>query len=224
MAINVNRWVEPEWALRYLREREAIPHRVEGLEVLLELLPARVERVLDLGTGDGNTLALVLAAHPDATGIGLDFGDEMLRRARERFADDERIEIAHHDLDEPLPADLTGFDAVVSSFAIHHLVHERQRTLYREIYDRVRPGGVFLNAEHVASPTDALHVEFLAAIGKTPAQDDPSNKLVPVPTHLTWLDGCGFVNVECFWKWRELAVVGGTRPGVGAANPGNTHP
>ena len=68
---NVNRWTEPEWALRYLRERDAIPHRVDGLEVLVnELLPERVSRVLDLGTGDGNTLALVLAARPDASGVG----------------------------------------------------------------------------------------------------------------------------------------------------------
>ncbi len=50
--------------------------------MLVELLPATVERVLDLGTGDGNTLALVLAARPQATGVGLDFGEEMLRRAR----------------------------------------------------------------------------------------------------------------------------------------------
>jgi SAM-dependent methyltransferase len=208
---NINRWVEPEWALRYLRERDGIPHRVEGLEVMLELLPARAERVLDLGTGDGNTLALVLAARPEATGVGLDFGDEMLRRARERFAQDERVEIRHHDLDVPLPADLGPFDLVVSSFAIHHLVPERQRALYREVYDRVRPGGVFLNVEHVASRTADLHVQFLAAIGKTPETDDPSNKLVPVPDHLAWLEDVGFVNVECFWKWRELAVVGGSR-------------
>jgi tRNA (cmo5U34)-methyltransferase len=208
---SINRWTETEWALRYLRERDAIPHRVEGLEVLLELLPERVDRVLDLGTGDGNTLALVLAARPGATGLGLDFGAEMLERARARFADDERVTIRHHDLDDPLPADLGTFDAVVSSFAIHHLVPARQRALYTEIYDRVRPGGVFVNAEHVDSPTPQLHEEFLAALGRTLEQDDPSNKLVPVPTHLDWLRGCGFVNVECFWKWRELAVVAGTR-------------
>ena len=124
---NVNRWSETEWALRYLGERDAIPHRVEGMEVLLELLPERVDRVLDLGTGDGNTLALVLAARPTATGIGLDFGVEMLERARARFSDDDRVTIGHHDLDNPLPIDVGTFDAVVSSFAIHHLVPAAQR-------------------------------------------------------------------------------------------------
>jgi SAM-dependent methyltransferase len=208
---DVNRWSEPSWALRYLRERDAIPHRVEGLEVLLELLPARVERVLDLGTGDGNTLALILAAHQQAHGVGLDFGDEMLERARARFEGDARVTIGHHDLDRPLPDDLGDFDVVVSSFAIHHVVPTRQRRLYGEVRDHLRPGGRFANLEHVASRSDELHIEFLAAIGKTPEQDDPSNKLVPVSTHLEWLDDLGFRDVDCFWKWRELALVSGTR-------------
>ena len=59
---------------------------------MLELLPERVERVLDLGTGDGDTLALVLAARPDAEGVGLDFQDEMLGRARVRFDGDARVD------------------------------------------------------------------------------------------------------------------------------------
>ena len=209
---NVNRWTEPEWALRYLRERDSIPHRVEGLEVMLELLPERVERVLDLGTGDGNTLALVLAARPDARGVGLDFQEEMLQRARARFHDDDRVTIGRHDLDVPVPDDLGEFDVVVSSFAIHHLVPDRQRALYREVFARLQPGGRFVNVEHVASRSDELHTSFLAALGKTPGEDDPSNKLVPVSTHLEWLDDLGFRNAECFWKWRELAVLSGTRP------------
>jgi tRNA (cmo5U34)-methyltransferase len=209
---NINRWVEPEWAIRYLRERDAIPHRVEGLEVMLELLPERVERVLDLGTGDGNSLALVLAAHPDAAGVGLDFQEEMLRRARERFEGDPRVTIGKHDLDDPLPRDLGTFDVVVSSFAIHHLVHPRQKELYGEIFEHLRPGGRFVNVEHVASRSDELHIEFLHAVGMTPETDDPSNKLAPVPSHLEWLDDQGFSDADCFWKWRELAVVSGTRP------------
>jgi len=206
----VNWWTEPEWAQRYLRERDAIPHRREGITVLIdELLPARVTRVLDLGTGDGNTLALVLAVRPEATGVGLDFNPEMLARAEERFADDPRVDLAAHDLDDPLPAG--EYDLVVSSFAIHHVVDARKRALYAEVYDRLVPGGAFFNLEHVASPTPELHVEFLHAIGKTPETDDPSNKLTPVETQVQWLREIGFVDADCFWKWRELALFGGTK-------------
>jgi tRNA (cmo5U34)-methyltransferase len=132
--------------------------------------------------------------------------------ARGRFDDDARVQLGSHDLSEPLPGDEEHFDLVVSSFAIHHLDPPRQRVLYGEVFDRLRPGGRFINAEHVASPTKALHEEFLAALGKQPDEDDPSNQLVGTEEHLRWLNGCGFVNVECFWKWRELAVVAGTKP------------
>jgi SAM-dependent methyltransferase len=208
--VSTNLWVNAEHALSYLANRDTLPHRTDALSVLVELLPPRVERVLDLGTGDGVTLALVLAAHPDATGVGLDFGGEMLQRAQERFAGDGRVEIAHHDLAQPLPS-LGEFDLVVSSFAIHHLDPPRQRDLYGEVFSALRPGGVFVNAEHVASPTIELHNEFLAALGSRPEDDDPSNQLVGAEQHLKWLNGCGFVNVDCFWKWRELAVVSGVK-------------
>jgi len=208
--VSVNLWVNGEHALAYLAERDTMPHRTEALGVVLELLPERVERVLDLGTGDGITLDLVLAAHPEATGVGLDFGDEMLQRARSRFDEHDRVEIAHHDLTKPLPS-LGQFDAVVSSFAIHHLDPPRQRALYGEVGAVLRPGGRFVNAEHVASPTPDLHEQFLAALGRRPEDDDPSNQLVGVEQHLRWLNDCGFVNVDCFWKWRELAVVSGVK-------------
>jgi tRNA (cmo5U34)-methyltransferase len=212
MSTSVNRWAEPEWALRYLGERDAIPHRTEGLGVLVELVePRPTRRILDLGTGDGNTLALMLSVHPDATGVGADFQPAMLERARERFADDERVEVIQHDLDAPLPASLGRFDLVVSSFAIHHLVPSRQRALYGEVYELLESGGRFANLEHVDSPTAALHLDFLAACNRTPDQDDPSNKLVPLKSHLEWLDELGYHNADCFWKWRELALVSGTK-------------
>jgi SAM-dependent methyltransferase len=138
----------------------------------------------------------------------------MLERAETRFAERPDVRILEHDLDAPLDAlgDIGTFDVVVSGFAIHHLVDARKQQLYREVFDRLRAGGVFVNVEHVDSPTVALHNDFLAAIGYTPERDDPSNKLVAVETQLGWLRDIGFVDVDCFWKWRELAVLAGTRP------------
>lgn len=210
---NVNLWSEAEHALAYLRTRDRIPHRPEAYEILLEILPEHVDRVLDLGTGDGLALGLVLDARPGSAGVGLDFQDEMLDRARDRFGGESGVDVRRHDLDVALPDDLGYFDVIVSSFAIHHLRFERQRALYGEVFDHLSPGGLFANAEHVASTTPRRHEEFLAALGSSPDQDDPSNKLVPVETHLSWLADCGFADGECLWKWRELAVVTGNKPG-----------
>ena len=73
----------------------------------------------------------------------------MLGAARERFAGDSRVTVIEHNMDHLLP-DLGKFDAVISSFAIHHLVHERKRELYGEIYGALNAGAVFCNLEHVA--------------------------------------------------------------------------
>jgi tRNA (cmo5U34)-methyltransferase len=108
-------------ASRYLDRADQFPHRAEGERVLLEQVPLDARRVLDLGTGDGRLLALLQHERPQMLGVGLDFSDLMLAAARERYAGDERIELARHDLGEPLP-DLGRFDAVVSSMANHPLL------------------------------------------------------------------------------------------------------
>ena len=205
-----NEWETSAHALSYLERADRVPHRVEGEQVLLELvMPTAPGRVLDLGTGDGRLLALV-----GAGGVGLDFSPAMLDAARARFAQRDDVTIVEHDLDEPLPAAALGtFDAVVSSFAIHHLSHERKRSLYGEVFSLLVPGGWFCNLEHVASPTPALHAAFLAAAG---SPEDPSNKLLDVETQLGWLRELGFDDVDCFWKWRELALLAGRRPGGSA--------
>jgi tRNA (cmo5U34)-methyltransferase len=209
---STNLWVTDAHASQYLERRDGLPHRLEGYEVLMEVVPAGVARVLDLGTGDGCTLAMVLDARPGSTGVGLDFNREMHARFRARFDGDVRVELVEHSMDESLPASLGRFDLVVSSFAIHHCLPERQRDLYGEVLAVLEPGGTFLNLEHVDSATPELHVEFLATLGIAPEDDDPSNQLVAVDVQLGWLRDLGFEQVDNLWRWRELALLVGRKP------------
>jgi tRNA (cmo5U34)-methyltransferase len=206
----VNLWTSNDHAREYLERADSISHRSEGESALLEFIPRTTHRILDLGTGDGRLLNLVRQKYPGTEAVALDFSPAMLEAAGKRFAGESSVSVIAHNMDEPLPA-LGTFDAVISSFAIHHLVHERKRALYAEIFTLLNPGGVFCNLEHVASPTPRLHQEFLEHIGFTVETEDPSNKLLDVETQLGWLREIGFVDVDCHWKWRELALLAGRR-------------
>jgi tRNA (cmo5U34)-methyltransferase len=204
-------WVSAEHVGRYLQRADEYPRRAEGERVLLDHVPRGAPRILDLGTGDGRLLAHLRRDRPGMLGVGLDFSALMLDRARERFAGDERIELVEHDLTQPLP-DLGRFDAVVSSMAIHHLEHDRKRSLYAEAFAALEPGGTFANFEHVASPSERLHLAFYAAIEEPLEDEDPSDRLLDVETQLAWLRDIGFADVDCYWKWLEMALLIGVKP------------
>ncbi|MBV9387645.1 MAG: class I SAM-dependent methyltransferase [Chroococcidiopsidaceae cyanobacterium CP_BM_ER_R8_30] len=207
-----NLWDTADHALGYLARADQLPHRTEGEVVLLDCVPQNVKRILDLGTGDGRLLALLKIDRPQASGVAVDFSPTMLKLVRERFAKDQTIEVVEHNLDLPLPS-LGQFDVVVSSFAIHHCTDERKRSLYTEVFDLLEPGGVFCNLEHVASPTTVIHERFLKAIEITKETEDPSNKLIDMETQLIWLREIGFTDVDCYWKWLELALLVGFKSG-----------
>jgi tRNA (cmo5U34)-methyltransferase len=215
---SVNLWSSEGHACEYLGRAHSIPHRTEGEAALLEFISAKTRRILDLGTGDGRLLALVKSGlatrarddNSDVEAVAVDFSSAMLAAAKKRFAADSSVTIVSHNLDHSLPS-LGKFDAVVSSFAIHHLAHSRKRELYAEIYASLNSGGVFCNLEHIASPTPRLHEEFLRALGLTTETEDPSNQLLDVGTQLKWLREIGFEDVDCHWKWRELALLAGRK-------------
>lgn len=219
------------------------PEQFATMLRLMREVPAAADApaVLDLGCGDGALLEVVFDAFPAARGVGVDGSPAMLDRARARFAggpDAGRVQFLSADFSQSgwvdgLPT--REFDAIVSGFAIHHIEDDRKRALYGQVFGLLRPGGVFVNVEHVASAGllgaqlfeehFANHMAtFLASRDQpdaTPAQvlaemraaaDRDANRLSPVEAQLAWLRGAGFVEVDCYWKWYELAVLAGFKP------------
>jgi tRNA (cmo5U34)-methyltransferase len=130
----------------YLDEmHEEIPG-YEDLQQATACAAAGVEarRVLELGTGTGETALRVLARHPPAAWLGVDASAAMLARARERLpAADLRL----GRLEDDLPAG--PFDLVVSALVVHHLDTAGKRDLFRRVAAVLRPGGRFVLADLV---------------------------------------------------------------------------
>ena len=206
-------WSTVQHVKSYLNIANDIPHRREGEGILLEYVPFNAKRILDLGTGDGRLVKLLKRDRPNMQAVALDISPTMLKISRDYFAEDEGVKLVEHDLSYPLP-ELGVFDAVVSSFAIHHLTHKRKRSLYTEVFDMLNPSGIFCNLEHVASPTPGIRERFLTAIGAKLTKfvkEDKSNKLLAMETRLYWLREIGFIDVDCYWKWLELALLVGIK-------------
>jgi tRNA (cmo5U34)-methyltransferase len=214
-------WSSPGYASEYLEIAESIPHRNEGEQVLLEYIPADAKRILDLGTGDGRLIKLIRSKPQKQSPkfIVVDISPTMLEKVMNYFKNDNYVSIIEHDLSYPISDKLKTkeagqseirFDAIISGLAIHHLNHERKYSLYEEVYDLLTPGGVFCNLDHVASATERLHKQFLAKT--TYKKEDKSNKLLDMQTQLKWLEEIGFIDVDCYWKWLELALLVGLKP------------
>lgn len=205
-------WDDAEHARTYLAERQELPHRREGEDVLVDSLGSDVGRVIDLGSGDGRVLACVLESHPNAEGVALDNNAAMLEALADRFTDQRRVSIVQHDLAETLPGSLGGFDSVVSALTLHHFEESRRRELLGEIAALLHPGGVFADLDLVRSSTEILHRRFMDRVPWELSPDRPWDRHPTLDQRVSWLDAAGFTNVDCVWKWRELALVVGESP------------
>jgi tRNA (cmo5U34)-methyltransferase len=193
--------------------REGLPHAADAERMLVEhLIHGEVSQVLDLGSGDGHMIAVLREHWPDAAATGLDLSPALVDAAQQRFGSTEEVHIEAHDLMQPLPSALGQFDVVVSALAIHHLPDERKRGLFAEVFELLQPNGVFYDLDVVAAPTAELHALSQAAYGFDGRQQDPSDQPARLEDQLSWLHEAGFGNVDCFWKWLELSLVGGTKP------------
>ncbi|HUI28127.1 MAG TPA: class I SAM-dependent methyltransferase [Candidatus Kryptonia bacterium] len=178
-------------------------------------------RVLDLGAGTGVLSSFLAAAFPRADITMVDISEEMLSRARVRFADKATpakfivMDFATAALPDP-------YDLVVSALAIHHLSHDDKRRLFRAVYAALNDGGAFINADQALGPTAAAEARYQdiwlrrahekgASKGDIAAAIERmrADRSATLTDQLRWLTEAGFCDVDCWYKFYRFAVLGG---------------
>jgi tRNA (cmo5U34)-methyltransferase len=199
------------------RIRTFIPHYEEMLDVAAAAIPPRARTIVDLGMGTGALSARCLAAARKARTVGIDVDQEMLALARRRLGDRATFTVGSF-LRTPLPP----CDAVVASFALHHVrTREAKRGLYRRIHAALRPGGLLLSVDsQPASDTSVKRVQFeewLAHLRRayTPSRSKAIFKswsfedvYVPLDAEIGLMRSAGF-RVELLWRRGAFSVIRG---------------
>jgi SAM-dependent methyltransferase len=110
-------------------------------------------RILDFGSGTGNSLPFFRQHLPQATLTGADVSQRSLDLAESRFPGTARLLRID---DDHIPGEDGSFDAAFSACVFHHIPHEQHVAWLRELRRVVRPGGLLAIFEH--NPLNPLTV------------------------------------------------------------------
>lgn len=158
--------------------------------VVTDLLPEGTRKILDLGAGTGMELAPLFERFPDAHVTALDISPRMLEELKKRpFAD--RLTVVCGDFFEVGFGD--GYDAVISTSALHHFLPRDKARLYGKVFASLRHGGLFVNSDCVFG-TVAEEVECFRRYEEDPTVVRHFDTPLAIETERRLLLDAGFVD------------------------------
>jgi tRNA (cmo5U34)-methyltransferase len=190
-------------------------------EVLREAEPSDGRgpfRILELGAGTGTLSRYLLETFPAGHLTALDISPLMVETCAQVLAPfGSRARVLQSDF---AGSELgSGYHAVVSRLAIHHLEDGVKRALFGRVAKALLPGGIFVNSDLIVGETEAETEAMLAewrdcmrAQGEDPAElaqwlvgeDD-----LPSPTRalIGWLLEAGFRDARVIWQRADFATL-----------------
>lgn len=175
-------------------------------------------KILDLGAGTGILTQLLINKHPESEITLIDFSEEMLDKAKNKFKDNPNITYIKDDyLSHSYE---NSYDIIISSLSIHHLEDDEKQRLYQKIYDQLNVGGIFINADLILGNTPNTE-ELFKSIDEAHLlkQDMPDtqkdvlrqrrklDKPATYADNIDFLKKAGFVDVEIIYKYYRYTVI-----------------
>ena len=169
-------------------------------------------RVLDIGTGTGAFAAELVNRCPDCTFVLSDISQKMLDQARAKFAGDERF---NYVLGNVITDPLNGpYDAVISSFVIHHMSDAEKAAVFKRIAGELKPGGTFVNIDQFTSGCEvrdeALFYDWVEDCRKAGASEEDLKAAIArieefdqnasIEDQFAWFRQGGFASAETVYK------------------------
>lgn len=179
-------------------------------------------RILDLGAGTGLFSGMILQKYPDAHLTLIDLSQKMLDEARQRFHSYGNIQYILEDYSNFGFSE--SYDIVVSSLSIHHLTHPAKKLLFKNIYQSLHKGGIFVNADQVAGNTPQSDLYYRrrwlesiheSGLPKEAIEASIERRKLDINAKLndqiSWMEQSGFIDVDCMYKYLDFAVFFGRK-------------
>lgn len=189
-----------------------------GVALALADEVSNVEHILDIGAGTGLMSAFFAEKFPNADITLVDFSEDMMNNAKDRFRGNKNIHFLQADFST---ADFGAgeYDLVISALAIHHLTHELKQLLFQKIYRALRQDALFINADQVLGETDFAEKIYTEHWRKhvlaSPLAEEEKQKtferikvdiMSPLSEQLKWLRSAGFSEANCFYQYFNFVV------------------
>lgn len=199
------------------RIRSFIPDYEEMLDVAARSVPADAQTVIDLGIGTGALSYQCSRNAPKAKFVGVDADGEILKMAQQRLNSRATFVCGSF-----LRVSLPRCDAVVASFALHHVrTKPAKAALYARIHSALRSRGVIVTVDyHPAHEADLARRQMQAwadHLLKSYNREEARNLLaawsredcyMPLETEAGFMRQAGF-RVEILWRRGGFAVLRG---------------
>ena len=219
------------WAARAVERERSNAARWRFMGDLLPFDEGDTFTFVDLGAGTGSAARAVLELYPRSTAILADFSPQMMGEGAAQmqpFAG--RFQYVAFDMlagrwPTAIPAVL---DAVVTSMCIHHMPDHRKRGLFAEIFERLVPGGWYVNYDSVTAADPVVEAAWVRANDRIEPQaalkrlsrtaleqasfEDHVRHMAPLARQLKYLHLAGFEGIDVYWKQLEDVIYAGRRP------------